>query len=114
MNTKPCATCGINERHVSAGGKVLSYCRECNQQKWRKYKTPKNGGERANGHTTNKPSSALQIPKKRGPKPRTQPHEKVIKAKPVPKMSADEQQQLRLALIESRLEVARLRKLLQG
>lgn len=80
-----CLDCGVNDRKVSTRGNILTRCDDCMKAKWRNYKTPANGGELVHKPRTDKPKR-----EKRERKPK--------------KVS------LKLALIESRHELARLRQ----
>lgn len=73
----------------------------------------------ANGYTCDDDLPVPSRPKRRTSSDakivkRVNKHDTVITAKPVKRMSSDEQIRLRMALIESRLECARLRKLLEA
>lgn len=42
-----CARCNTHPRHISASGKTLAYCRECNAEYYREYKRSRKSGKTA-------------------------------------------------------------------
>jgi ribosome-binding protein aMBF1 (putative translation factor) len=89
---KLCCNCGTRPRHVSKSGQVMTRCHECLQAQWRKSKTPDYNGDRA-PRGRPKQDKPKQV-KERKPRKRKERPEDI----------------LRKELIESRLEVVKLKR----
>lgn len=98
--TKLCFTCGIRPRHVSKNGKSQSYCYECATVR---SKLSKDKNHRKREYATRDPRKPIT------PKPKT-----TFGKAPETRMNADhtndQTYQLRCELIQSRYEMATLRK----